>query len=171
MAAGAVCLRARARRSADRVAPPPPGVHTYPRAEPAGWVGLNTSLDPGGSGNVTGAYPTHWANTHAAWGYPAMNTSSFGYGASQIFEHECFGHETVSGNAALCPKPVTTQDAVDLFNAVGLFWQRSFKYAKALGVQTVLGTEMPLSMPSPPPTPTSTAALQVCGGVGGAPLA
>ena len=158
--------RALEARSAHR-APPPPGFHTYPLEEPAGWVGLNSSLAADGSGNVTWAYPTRWATTlepDRAWGYNAINTSSLGFGASQIFEHECFGHETVSGDADLCPMPATVDASVELFNRVGLFWKATFAHAKALGVQTVLGTEMPLSMPAaptPPPTPTTTAALQV----------
>ncbi len=117
------------------------------------------------SGNVTDAYPTRWATTlepSRAWGYNALNTSDMGFGATQIFEDECFGHETVSGDPALCPEPATAADSVELFNRVGLYWQKSFAHAKALGVQTVLGTEIPLAMPSPPPpAPSATVALQV----------
>jgi hypothetical protein len=55
--------------------------------------------------------------------------------------------------------------AADLFNAVGRLWQKTFAHAAALGIQTILGTEMPLSMPappSPPPPPAgATVALQL----------
>ena len=123
--------------------------HTYPLEEPAVWVGLNSSILPGG--NVTAAYPTTWANTLAAccggWGYNAVNTSDIGYGASEIFEHECFGNPVQSGDLNLCPGPKTDADAIELFNRAGLYWKSAFTHAKALGVQTVLGTEVPLSMP------------------------
>lgn len=113
--------------------------HTYPLEEPAVWVGVNASVTP--SGNVTAAYPTMWANTMGAccggWGYHPMPTETIGYGASQIYEHSCWGHPVQSGDPALCPKPKTDADAVELFNRVGLHWKDAFKHAKALGVQTV----------------------------------
>ena len=108
------------------------GFHTYPLIEPAVWVGLKEDVLP--SGNVTGgSYPTRWATTlepHAAWGYQKVNTSTMGYGASQMFEHECFGHPTVSGDPALCPMPSTPEANDELFNRVGLLWQSTFKHAK-----------------------------------------
>lgn len=125
------------------------GFHTYPLREPAVWVGLQKDVLPGG--NVTGgSYPTRWATTleeGKAWGYNAFNTSGMGFGAAQIFEHDCFGHPSVSGNPALCPSPKTPAANDELFNRVGMLWQRSFRHAKALGIQTVLGTEIPLTIP------------------------
>lgn len=134
--------------------------HTYPLQEPAVWVGLNSSIDLS-SGNVTFAYPTRWATTlepDQAWGYNALATEDFGYGASQIFEHSCFGHPTVSGNPLLCPEPKTPEDSVELFNRVGLFWKSAFSHAALLSVQTILGTEMPLSLP-PAPSPNNTSPI------------
>jgi hypothetical protein len=134
--------------------------HTYPLQEPAVWVGLNTSIDLS-SGNITFAYPTRWATTlepQQAWGYNALATEKFGYGASQIFEHSCFGHPTVSGNPLLCPEPATPEDSVELFNRVGLFWKSAFSHASLLNVQTILGTEMPLSLP-PAPSPNNTSPI------------
>ena len=131
------------------------GYHTYPLQEPAVWVGLKEQVLPGG--NVSGSYPTRWATTleeGQAWGYNPYPTSTMGFGASQIYEHDCFGHESVSGNALLCPSPKTPQDENDLFNRVGLLWRAAFAHASALGVQTVLGTEIPLAMPAPPAPPT-----------------
>ena len=142
--------------------------HTYPLVEPAVWVGLNTSILPGGNVSSVGAYATRWATTlevsdgQTTWGYNPVNTSDMGYGASQIYEDECFGHETVSGNAALCPLPQTPDDSAELFNRVGLHWQKVFAHSHALGVQNVLGTEMPLSIPpAPTPAPGATVALQL----------
>ena len=140
------------------------GFHTYPLIEPAVWVGLAADVDSAGSVDSASAYPTRWATTHEpseAWGYNVLDTSKFSFGASQLFEHECFGHPTVSGDAALCPQPATPGDAAELFNRVGALWKASFAHAAALGVQTVLGTEIPLSMPPPPapPPPPSGATL------------
>lgn len=143
------------------------GFHTYPLIEPALWVGLKEQVDA--SGNVSGgSYSTRWATTleeGRAWGYNAVNTSAMGFGVSQIFEHDCFGHETVSGNPLLCPSPKTPQDNDELFNRVGLLWKAAFAFAKTLGIQTALGTEIPLAMPPPPspapPGPGATLPLQV----------
>ena len=144
------------------------GFHTYPLIEPAVWVGLKDQVLPGG--NVSGgSYSTRWATTLEEgqdWGYNAFPTSTMGLGASQIYEHDCFGHESVSGNAALCPSPKTPADNDEVFNRVGLLWRAAFAHAKALGVQTVLGTEIPLSMPPPPappgpPSPSTLLPLQL----------
>lgn len=142
--------------------------HTYPLVEPAVWVGLNTSILLGGNVTAESAYATRWATTlevsdgQTTWGYAPMNTSSMGYGGSQLFEHECFGHESVSGDPALCPLPATPADSAELFNRVGLHWQKVFKHSHALGIQNVLGTEMPLALPpTPPPAPGSLVPLQL----------
>lgn len=142
--------------------------HTYPLVEPAVWVGLNSSILPGGNVTAESAYPTRWATTlevadgQTTWGYAPLNTSDMGYGAAQLYEHDCFGHETVSGDPTLCPLPATPADAAELFNRVGLFWQRVFKHSHALGIQNVLGTEMPLALPpTPPPAPGSLVPLQL----------
>ena len=148
------------------------GFHTYPLVEPAVWVGLPEDVAADGTVTATRTtYATRWATTldvsdgQTNWGYNQLNTSDMGFGAAQIFEHDCFGHETVSGNAALCPLPQTTADNTELFNRVGAYWKASFAHAKALGVQTVLGTEIPLAMPptaAPPPPPAgATLPLQV----------
>jgi hypothetical protein len=137
------------------------GFHTYPLVEPAVWVGLNTSVLPGGNVSADAAYTTTWRNTlNGGWGYNPLPTEQLGFGAGQIFEHSCFGHETVSGNARLCPSPVDANASAELFNLVGAYWQKTFKHAAALGIQTILGTEMPLSMPAPPaPAPPAPGAL------------
>ena len=132
------------------------------------WVGLKESVTP--SGNVTDGYSTRWATTleeAGAWGYNPFPTGTMGYGAAAVYEHDCFGHPTVSGDPLLCPSPKTPADNVELFNRVGLLWKATFAHAKAIGVQTVLGTEIPLSMP-PTPTPApgpagSAVALQARG--------
>ena len=137
------------------------GFHTYPLIEPAVWVGLPSDVQPDGTVTAQATtYATRWATTsevdngQTTWGYNPVNTSAMGFGVSQIFEHECFGHETVSGDAALCPIPKTPADNTELFNRVGAYWKDSFAHAAALGVQTVLGTEIPLTMPpSSPPGP------------------
>ena len=127
------------------------------------WVGLSGDVAP--DGTVATGYPTRWATTHEpgqAWGYNVLDTSAFGFGASQIFEHECFGSPVQSGDPALCPQPTTPEDSAELFNRVGALWKDTFAHAVALGVGTVLGTEIPLSTPPPPPpAPTATLPLQL----------
>lgn len=51
------------------------------------------------------------------------DTSAYPFGAAAMFDADCFGHESVSGNASLCPYPVSPAAAVDLINAVGAMWQ------------------------------------------------
>lgn len=145
------------------------GFHTYPLQEPAVWVGLKEDLAADGTiANPNNSYSTRWATTHepgAAWGYNSLDTSKFGFGASQLYEHECFGHESVSGNPALCPMPAPGADSAALFDLVGALWKTTFAHAVAIGVSTVLGTEMPLAMPPPPspnpPAPGATLPLQL----------
>ena len=88
----------------------PIGFHTYPLLEPAVWDGLVEDIDSEGAVLPSGAYHTTWATTlrtsFNTWGYAAVNKSDLGYGAAQFFEHECFGHETVSGNTALLSLPL-----------------------------------------------------------------
>ncbi len=68
--------------------------------EPAVWVGLKDQVNADGS--VMSSYPTSWANTlRAEWGYTSVNTSEYPFGAGAMFDADCFGHETVSGNASL----------------------------------------------------------------------
>lgn len=129
------------------------GFHNYPLIEPGLWVGLAADVLPGGNVSAASSYPTRWATTlevangQTTWGYMSTNTSALGYGAGALYEHECFGHETVSGDAALCPIPTTPADSAELFNRVGLFFKGAFAHAQALGVATALGTEIPLSIP------------------------
>jgi hypothetical protein len=63
------------------------GFHTYPLVEPAVWVGLVEDVNA--DGTVTTGYPTTWSNSlHTAWGYNAMNTSSYQYGTAGLYEDE-----------------------------------------------------------------------------------
>lgn len=75
----------------------------------------------------------------------------YGFGASQLFPVDCFGNAVQSGNASLCPFPVSPAASVDIINAVGALWQSTFAYAHVMGVTTCLGTETPMSPPPPAP--------------------
>eukprot|EP00759_Apiculatamorpha_spiralis_P024561 PhF_6_TR27924/c0_g1_i3/m.41085 len=125
--------------------------HTYPinsgLTEPGVWVGL--SKDVNNDGTVTKAYSTTWSTTQRnAWGYTPLNTSLYPWGASAMFEYECFGHPIQSGKSNLCPSPQTPADEITLFNEVGNFFKPVFSFAKKLGVQTIMGIETPLTPPS-----------------------
>jgi hypothetical protein len=129
------------------------GLHTYPAQngpppEPATWIGLPQFVNDDGSISG-GGYPTSWANTLRldSWGYNPMNTSDFGFGAAQLFDHDCWGHELQKGNASLCPLPLTQDDQVYFFNQVGKLWQSVFSFSQPFGVAPVIGTESPITLP------------------------
>lgn len=135
------------------------GFHTYPidvggqttgTNEPAVWIGPVEQVNA--DGTVMSAYPTAWASTlRPQWGMSATNSSAFAFGAGALFTYDCYGHPIQSGNASLCPFPVSAGASVDVINKVGELWQAVFPYAHSLGVQTCLGTEIPMT-PPPPPT-------------------
>lgn len=105
-------------------------------------------------GTVASSYPTAWATTlRPQWGMTALLTSRYGFGAASLFPWDCFGHPIQAGNASRCPFPADAAAAADVVNAVGALWQSVFQYAHALGVQTCIGTEAPMTTPPPPPPP------------------
>ena len=132
-------------------------LHTYPynqsfltgTNEPTVWVGTADAVLPSGDVTPSGGYPTSWANTlRSEWGYQPINTSAYVSGASQLYAHECSGHDLQAGNASRCPWPVDAASSADLFNDVGRMFQSLFSFWNgALGVSSVIGTETPLSLP------------------------
>jgi hypothetical protein len=137
------------------------GMHSYPQGyawpEPGVAVLADTSaLLP--SGNVTAApYNASWAATmRPSWGLDGAPSGAYCCGAAAIFEADCFANSDVAGpgggenGAPICPAPATPAAAAETFNRVGAVYQRTFAYARALGVSTALGTEIPLTLPPPP---------------------
>lgn len=112
------------------------GFHTYPyRAgqatgtnEPAVWVGVADNVNS--DGTVTHSYPTAWANTlRGQWGNEPMATSEYAFGASQLFDADCYGNAIQKGN---CPFPTTPAGNNAVFNAVGTLFNRSFTCVRSV---------------------------------------
>lgn len=140
------------------------GFHTYPWSnmtngtgphggqatnEPLVWVGTPDSLETDGSIKPTlpGAYQTSWANTgRGAWGMtPIESTAELPFGADQLFNRACYGSDVQPAES--CPYPQTPQASAAVFEATSDLLRTAFQYARSLGVQTCVGTEMPLAKP------------------------
>jgi len=123
------------------------GLHTYPEpiAEPTVWIGLPNDVKP--DGKVDFGYQASYQNTlRGDWGYAAKNTSDFSCGADQLFERDAFSSAVMDG---FCPKPSTPSDQALLFNRTARLLRSSFDEAHRLGIKTCVGTETPLTIPSP----------------------
>jgi hypothetical protein len=123
------------------------GLHTYPEehpnAEPTVWIGLPEDSDPDGS--VRFSYRSSYQNTlRGNWGYEPTKTGDYYFGTDQLFESDGFGAEVMSG---MIPEPKTPEDSNTLFNRTGTMLKEAFTLARALGVKTCIGTEMPLTVP------------------------
>jgi hypothetical protein len=128
------------------------GFHTYPeiknfyggpKAEPLTWHGLPENVNADGS--VKTGYPVlHSYTRDTTWGYHRKKTGDFCCGASQLFEKDYYGADYILG---ISDWPHTNEENIRLFNEVGAMLDESFSLAKALGVKTCLGTEVPLTVP------------------------
>lgn len=123
------------------------GLHVYPEgkpsAEPGVWIGRPEDIRPDGA--VGSAYPSAWQNTIlGTWGYAPKPTSRFLFGAATLFDRDDFGAEVMRG---LTPRPASPEGQNLLFRRAGRMLGDVFSYAKGLGVQTCIGTEVPLTVP------------------------
>ena len=124
------------------------GFHTYHEGdvgpEPTVWIGLPEDLAK--NGNVNLSYPTRHFNTiSGTWGYKPKPTSQYSYGTSELFDRDDYGTEYMNNKM---PWPENLKESNDLFNNVGDFFGESFFFAHELGIQTCVGTETPLVIPS-----------------------
>jgi hypothetical protein len=137
------------------------GMHSYPCGyaypEPGVWVdsagGQGANILP--SGNLTpaaGAAPqcaASWAATlRPSWGLRAINTSSLKFGASLLFERDCFTNRELTAEG-VCGVPTDGVANEAAHNAVGALYKNVFSFAARLGVSTALGAEMPLTSAEP----------------------
>ena len=124
------------------------GFHCYPEGgvgpEPLVWIGL--AEDVGSDAEVSNSYPSRWASTKRSlsWGYQAMDPATFSAGASLLFPAGAYGPDVMKD---MLPEPKTPEQCNELFRRVGEMLSRSFEHAHALGVQTCIGTETPLTIP------------------------
>lgn len=125
------------------------GLHTYPEnapfAEPTVWIGLAEDVGP--DGHVKYSYPAGYQYTFrsgAGWGYFPKPTGKFSCGGSNLFDHDAYGAD-VMGAPTTWPPDAEGCNAI--FNRTGDLLRDAFTFAHALGIQTCVGTETPLTVP------------------------
>jgi hypothetical protein len=123
------------------------GLHTYPEwafgPEPTVWIGMPQDLQD--NGKVTFSYPTrHFTTVSGTWAYRAKKTSEYDFALGQMFEWDDYGAPYMKG---MTPWPGSPADCNALFDRVGGMLGEAFRFAKALGIKTCVGTETPLVIP------------------------
>ncbi|MEN8253909.1 MAG: malectin domain-containing carbohydrate-binding protein [Verrucomicrobiota bacterium] len=124
------------------------GFHCYPEGgvgpEPLVWIGLPEDVNE--DGTVKWGYPTALASTRGGrWGYEDTPVEEFAAGAGNLFSGDDFGASVTDG---FRPLPETPEDCAEVFNRTGRFFNEVLGYADELGIHTVLGTEVPLTIPA-----------------------
>lgn len=127
------------------------GLHCYPEGgvgpEPLVWIGTADDLGEGPA--VRFSYPArHFltSNVTGAWGYRPWKTSDYVWGADALFETDDFGADYMQGYSPWNQAPV--ERTHELFESMGVTLDAAFRFARLLGVKTVIGTETPLTIPS-----------------------
>jgi len=123
------------------------GLHTYPEGgvgpEPTVWIGRPEDLGP--DGRVRASYPArHFSTVSGTWGSQPRRSSEYYFGAAQLFETDAWSQDVQMGKN---PWPASPDDENALFDLFGRKLRQAFEYAHALGVQTCVGTETPLTVP------------------------
>ncbi len=122
------------------------GLHTYPEgiAEPTVWIGQPSDIGDGAK--VAFSYPSSYQNSaRGDWGYAAKKTSAYLFGAAGLFDQDDAGSDAMRG---LTPRPTRPDDCNLLFERTGTMLRDAFTEARALGIQTCVGTETPLTIPA-----------------------
>ncbi len=125
------------------------GLHTYPEGgvgpEPLTWIGRAEDLGDGG--RVKASYPSrHFTTLNGTWGYQAMKTSDYAFGAAAMFDRDDYGADYMRG---MTPWPKSPEDQNELFFRMGTLLRDAFTFAGKLGIKTCIGTETPLILPTP----------------------
>lgn len=123
------------------------GFHTYPEgevgAEPTVWIGPKNDVLT--SGVVKSAYPArYFSPLSGTWQYQPMRTSDYRFGVSEMFDRDDFSGEVMEG---MTPWPPSEDAERELFRRTGLLYADVFARARELGIQTCVGTELPLTVP------------------------
>ncbi|MEA1996070.1 MAG: hypothetical protein U9N45_00445 [Gemmatimonadota bacterium] len=124
------------------------GLHTYPEGdvgpEPTVWIGGPRDLGPGG--RVVSSYSSsHFTTLSGTWGYKPRKTGEYSFGAGRLFERDCYGAAYMDGMA---PRPGTAGDCNRMFDRMGAVLDDALSFARRLGINTCIGTETPLTIPS-----------------------
>ena len=125
------------------------GLHTYPEGgvgpEPLTWIGRTRDIAPGG--RVKASYPSrHFTTLNGTWGYRAMKTGDYTHGTGAMFDRDDYGVDYMTG---MSPWPKSPEDQNELFHRMGSVVGQAFTWAQQLGIKTCLGTETPLTLPTP----------------------
>ncbi len=124
------------------------GLHTYPEgapnAEPTVWIGLPEEVND--DGTVRYSYPASYFSTFRGnWGYEKKKTSDYSFGAAMLYPRDGYGAEVMNN---FIPRPDKPAECNELFNRTGWMLDNAFRYAEQFGIQTCVGTESPLTIPS-----------------------
>ncbi len=135
------------------------GFHNYPQgpAHPAGagepmlWVGKASDLDADGNVRPSGAYPVSWRTTNdTGWGMVPRSPKDYVAGAALLFPTSCYGSPVNMADPRFCGIEKDSTDAdsqAAVINLAGDLLASTTGFAHALGIQVVLGTETPLTVP------------------------
>ncbi|MHC4518488.1 MAG: malectin domain-containing carbohydrate-binding protein, partial [Planctomycetota bacterium] len=112
--------------------------------EPTVWIGLKDDVNP--DGTVRFSSVSSYQNTlRGNWGYAAKKTSDFSFGTAQLFERDDYGPAVM---ADTLPFPETLPERNAVFSRTGGMLSEAFTFAHALGIETCVGTETPLTIPA-----------------------
>ena len=113
------------------------------------WIGLESDVNS--DGTVNWSSPAYNAHTHRVknngslriWGYDSWDTDQFGAGASEVFAANGWGNDMMGPVLPAQDNDITGWNAI--YNRYGQSFNRSFSYARKLGVKTAIGLEMTLT--------------------------
>jgi hypothetical protein len=122
--------------------------------QPIIWFGNAGDVLP--NGGVARAYPAWQDSSLNAKDHPAgqgqgwaRNATSYDGGAGALFPFACAGSVLQAGRADRCPYPVDHAAAVSTFAEAAVFFNRTFRAARAQGVAMAAAVGTPLSVPPP----------------------
>jgi len=109
--------------------------------EPTVWVGLPDDVNA--DGTVSWSYPASYAHTHRerAWAFSTWDAGELAAGSDDLFAADGAGAPLVGAEV---PRTVAESNAV--FNRVAAAFDDAFGLAGEVGVQTAVGTEVPLGV-------------------------
>lgn len=124
------------------------GFHTYPSWNPSAgpeanvWIGLPEDVDD--QGNVRFGYEAGVVTTRRGWEVKPFPTRDYASGAGLLFEQDDYGPDFMLD---CLDWPKNESEATAMFNRYGELQKKVFANAAELGIQTCVGTELPLGIP------------------------
>ena len=136
------------------------GLHTYPEGgvgpEPLVCIGPPSDLEA--DGRVKASYPARHYTTvgsNGSWGSQSVKTSDYAFGAAELFDRDNYGADYMRNAPPWSfgtkdPQKMMSPDQCNaLFAGMGDLLGDAFGFARRLGVKTCIGTEVPLTIPTP----------------------